>query len=81
MITLLFQQTDLEIQNGFNTLPIMHWLSLPNINIHKAPTGVKFIVASRKYSTKAFSKADTKTFKLTFKQIQSLPEKSHFYSD
>ena len=49
--------------------------------MHKTSTGARFIVACRKWSTKALSKAVTKAFKLIFKQIQIFHENSHFYSD
>ena len=55
---------DLEVQNDFKTLPIMD--SFPKM--HKTSTGAKFIVASRKCSTKTLSKAVTKAFRLIFKQ-------------
>ena len=84
------------IYHDFKTLTIMYWLPNKNFaffgnykkfssfecksylhqKVKKNP-----IVASRKCSTKAFSKAVTKAFKLIFKQIQSFQGKSHFYSD
>ena len=53
---------------------MMYWLP----KMHKKK---KFIVATRKCSTRALSKTATKAFKLILKQIQSFHEKSHFYSD
>ena len=57
-------------------MPIMSGLP----KIHKIPTGTRFIVASRKCSTKALSKIVTKAFKLFTKQTQSFHKKSYFHS-
>ena len=48
--------------------------------MYKEPIGASLIVASKKCSTKLISKAVSKAFKLTFHQIQSFYDKSHFYS-
>ena len=58
---------DLEVQNDFKTLPIMYWL----LKIDKTSTRAKFIVTSKKCSTKALSDSNIKAFQLIFKQIQS----------
>ena len=34
----LSSKFDLEVQNGFKTLPIMYWLQM----VHKTPTGARF---------------------------------------
>ena len=56
---------DLEVQNDFKALHIMHWLP----KVCKAPTGAIFNVVSKKCCTEALSKAVTQNFELIFKQI------------
>ena len=68
---------DLEVQNHFKILHIMHWLP----KVCKTPTEATFVVASKKCSAEALSKAITKSLELIFKQIKSLHENSHCYSD
>ena len=58
-----------------NSLPLMYWTP----KMHKNPIGARFIVASKKCSTKLLSKAVSKAFKLMFHQIQNFYDKSHFY--
>ena len=53
--------------------------SLPKM--HKTSTGKRFIVPSKKCSTKALSKGVINALKLVFNQIHSFHKKSHFYSD
>ena len=50
---------------------LMHWLP-------KIPTATRFIVQSRKCSTKGLSKAVTKAFNLIFKQNKNFCENLHF---
>ena len=59
-----------------NSLPIMYWTP----KMHKNPIGARFIVASKKCSTKLLSKSVSKAFKLIFHQTQHFYDKSHFYS-
>ena len=40
-----------EITEKEKTLPIMYWIP----KMHKNPTGARFIIASKKYSTKQIS--------------------------
>ena len=49
--------------------------------MHKTPTQKKFVIVSRKCSTKTLSKAVTIDFKLILKHFESFLEKSHFGSD
>ena len=58
------------------SLPIIYWTS----KTRREPIGVRFLVASKKCSTKLISSAISKTFKLTFHKIQSFYDKSHFCS-
>jgi len=58
------------------SLPIMYWTP----KMHKNPIGARFIVASKKCSTKLLSKSVSKVFKLIFHQTQNFYDKSHFYS-
>ena len=64
-------KSDGEVENNFKTMLLMHWLP-------KIPTATRFIVQSRKYSTKGLSKAVTKAFKLIFKQNKNFYENLHF---
>ena len=66
-----------EVENDFKTLPSIYWLRKTS----KAPTGARFVVASRQLGRKALSKAVTKNFKLIFKQIQSSHENWHYCHD
>ena len=75
MITLP-RKFDLEFQNDFKTQPIMYCIG----KMKNIPVGARFIVASRKCSTKALSKAFTKASKLPFKPMRSFHQKSHFYT-
>ena len=54
----------------------MYWTP----TIHKEPIGARFIVSSKKGSTKFISRAVSKAFKLIFHQIQTFYDKSHFRS-
>ena len=59
-----------------NSLPIMYWTP----KMHKNPVGARFIIASKKCSTKDLSKSVSKAFKLIFQQTQNFYDKSRFYS-
>ena len=55
-------------------LPIMY--SIPKM--HKNPTGVRFITASKIYSTKQISKYVSNDFKLVYPQIENLEFLSNY---
>ena len=57
-------------------LPIMYWTP----KMHKSPIGARFIIASKKCSTKPLTEAVSKTFKMIFAHVNSFHRKSRFYS-
>ena len=48
--------------------------------MHKSPVGARFIIASKKCSTKPLTEAVSKTFKMIFAHVNSFHKKSRFYS-
>jgi len=55
-------------------LPIMYWIP----KMHKNPSASRFIIASKKCSTKQISKAVSNAFKLIFHQIENFHTKAKF---
>ena len=55
----------------------MYWIS----ELHKTPTGARFIIAAKYCSIKPLIKTISKVFKLIFKQIENFHAKSKFYSN
>ena len=62
----------LELIENEKCLLLMYWIP----NLHKTPIGARFIITSRKCSTKPLSKAVSKVFKL----YKNFHEKSKFYN-
>ena len=52
----------------------MYWLP----KMHKRPIGVRFIVFSKKYSTKPLSDVIYKVLKMIFNHVESFHEKVYF---
>ena len=65
----------LELIENEKCLPLMYWMP----KLHKTPIEARFIIASRKCSTKPLSKAVSKVFKLIQSQMENFHEKSKFY--
>ena len=71
-----FQKFNLKLTAKDRSPPIMYWLS----KLHKAPIGARFIIASKNYSTKPLSGVISKIFKILFKHVENLHNKTTFYS-
>ena len=54
-----------QTEEDDNILPVMYWTP----KMHKKPIGERFIIASKKCSTKKISKAVSSIFKLIYNQI------------
>ena len=67
---------DLQVVQDFQSLPIMYWMP----KLHKNPIGSRFIIASKKCSTKPLSTVISRVFKMIFAHVESFHKKSHFYS-
>ena len=66
----------LDTLENQKSLPIMYWTP----KMHKSPVGARFIIASKKCSTKPLTEAVSKTFKMIFAHVNSFHKKSVFYS-
>ena len=66
----------LELIENEKCLPLMYWMP----KLHKTPIEARFIIASRKCSTKPLSKAVSKVFKLIQSQMENFHKKSKFYN-
>ena len=67
---------NLSIKDDMLTLPDIYWLP----KLHKNPIKFRFIIASKRCTTKRLSKDISSIFTLMQKQIESYHNKSHFYS-
>ena len=57
-------------------LPNIYWIP----KLHKNPIGNRFIIASKRCSTKPLTKTVSKIFKMIFSKIENFHHKGHFYS-
>ena len=71
------KEFDLNITQQDESLPIMYWIP----KLHKNPIGKRFIVASKKCSTKPLTSVVSRVFKMFFAHIESFNKKSRFYSN
>ena len=71
-----WKKFDLKVIKQDKTLPIMYWLP----NMHKTPTGARFILASKNCSTTPLSDGISKVFKMVFNHVESFHRKSLFYT-
>ena len=74
--TTFLQKFDLKITDQQKCLPIMYWIP----KMHKNPVGCRFIIASKKCSTKPLTEVVSKIFKLLFSSVENFYKKSRFYS-
>ena len=58
-------------------LPVMYWTP----KMHKNPSGARFIIASKHFSTKALSKAVSSAFKLIFNQVERFHSNAKYLSN
>ena len=65
---------DLNITEQDKTFPIMYWLP----KMHKAPISARFLVVSKKCSTKPLSDVISKVFTVTFTHVESFHRKVYF---
>ena len=68
---------DLNIAELDKTLQIKYWLP----KMHKTPIGARFVLASKKSSTKPLSDTTSKIFKMIFNTVESVHKKSLFLED
>ena len=80
----IIAQHQTELKNKFNisvnedmlTLPDIYWIP----KLHKTPIKFRFIIASKKCTTKVLSKTVSSIFSLFQKQIDAYHRKSHYFS-
>ena len=80
----IISQHEREIKDSFNisisdsmlTLPDIYWIP----KLHKNPVKFRFIIASKKCTTKVLSKNLSSIFTLFQRQIQTYYTKAHYYS-
>ena len=66
-----------QTEEDDNILPVMYWTP----KMHKTPIGKRFIIASKKCSTKKISKAVSSIFKLIYNQILNFHKNAKFLSN
>ena len=66
-----------SVDEEHHVLPIMYWIP----KMHKTPIAHRFIIASKKCSTKHVSKAVSNSFKLIFSQVENFHKKAKFVSN
>ena len=67
---------DLKISDDQKGLPMMYFIP----KMHKNPIGFRFIIASKKCSTKPLTEIISRIFKLLFASVENFYKKSKFYS-
>ena len=67
---------DISVTNDMMTLPNIYWLP----KLHKNPVGFRFIIASKRCTTKSLSKNVSSAFSLFQRQIDRYHRMAHFYS-
>ena len=72
----LKEQFNITVDDDMMTLPDIYWLP----KLHKNPVGFRFIIASKRCTTKKLSKHVSSAFSLFQKQIEKYHHISHFYS-
>ena len=72
----LKEQFNLSVDDTMKTLPDIYWLP----KLHKTPVKFRFIIASKRCTTKILSKDVSAIFSLFQKQIDTYYKKVHFYS-
>ena len=70
------QTFDLKLTDKDRSLPIMYWLP----QLHKTPIGARSTTASKNFSTKSLSGVISKSFRMLFKRVENLHNKSALYS-
>ena len=66
-----------QTEEDDHILPVMYWTP----KMHKKPIGERFIIASKKCSTKKISKAVSSIFKLIYNQILNFHKNAKFLSN
>ena len=74
--TELKQKFNISVDNSMLTLPDIYWIP----KLHKNPVKFRFIIASKRCTTKILSKHVSSIFSLFQKQIDTYHKKSHYYS-
>ena len=72
----LKEKFDISVHNDMMTLPDIYWLP----KLHKNPVGFRFIIASKRCTTKSLSKNVSSAFSLFQRQVDRYHKMAHFYS-
>ena len=67
---------NITVDKDMSTLPDIYWIP----KLHKTPVKFRFIIASKKCTTKTLSKDLSSIFSLFQRQIENYHKKAHFYS-
>ena len=70
------EKFNITVNDDMSTLPDIYWIP----KLHKSPVKFRFIIASKRCTTKTLSKDLSSIFSLFQKQIEIYHQKSHFYS-
>ena len=80
----IIKRHQIEMKSKFNISVPDNMLSLPDIywtpKLHKTPVKFRFIIASKRCTTKVLSKHVSSVFSLFQRQIETYHSKAHFYS-
>ena len=72
----LHQEFKITTPDDMKTLPDIYWIP----KLHKTPVKARFIIASKKCTTKQLSKDITAIFKLAYKQVETYNRKASRFS-
>ena len=72
----LKEEFNIDVDDGMKTLPDIYWIP----KLHKNPAKFRFIIASKRCTTKTLSKNLSSIFTLFQKHIETYYAKAHFYS-
>ena len=68
------QKLDLKLTDEDRSLTIKYWL----LKLHKTPTGARFIIVFKNFSTKPLLAVICKIFKMLFKHLENFHDKNRF---
>ena len=72
----MFDKFNITVNEEMSTLPDIYWIP----KLHKTPVKFRFIIASKRCTTKTLSKDLSSIFSLFQRQIETYHKKAHFYS-
>ena len=71
------EKLNIAVTDKDHDLPSMHWIP----KMHKTPIGARYIIASKRCSTKSTASAVSKAFRLIAYQMKNFHDKSKFYTN